>query len=364
MTIRLPRGLAGRPRAALAPSRILQATCTTRYGETPGDDEVASLVDARFGASPRSLAWFATAHRDQPEGTVWKVFLCPARDSRTGRNLRDGEEPGPKLGKTSEVVLPEALWVSRVLERGSRARRTTRSGEGVWVSDWADGMLEFLDGPFPVGSAALGSWLDRDPFEDVPWRAATPEDLVDLADEHPEAQMLSEPVASRRQEGLANRTALWRSLAVVSVAVFLGVVARAPVWWAAARLRSTEARLAEVKPELDRLERLRDQATRDARFLEASAAAFRPGASARPLVAGIAAKLPAGVRLRGLQFDSPPGEMAWRLRTEARLDDWRSVATLVDSLRKVEGVSDVRVETQQREQEKVQLVVSLNGVWP
>ena len=364
MTIRLPRGLAGRPRATLAPSRILQATCTTRYGETPGDHEVASLVEARFGSSPPSLAWFATAHRDQPEGTVWKVFLCPARDPRTGRNLAQGEEPGPKTGKTCEVVLPEALWIARVLERGSRPRRTTRTGEGAWVSEWADGMLEFLDGPFPVGSASLRSWLDRDAFEEVPWRAATPEDLVDLSDEHPESQMLSESVATRRHEGLANRTALWRSLAVVSVAVLLGVVARAPVWWAAGRLDSTEARLAEVKPELDRLERIRDQATRDARFLEASSAAFRPGASARPLVAGIAAKLPAGVRLRGLQFDSPPGETAWRLRTEARLDDWRSVATLVDSLRKVEGVSDVRVETQQREQEKVHLVVSLNGVWP
>lgn len=364
MTIRLPRGLAGRPRVALAPSRILQATCTTRYGEAPGDDDVASLVEARFGSSPRSLAWFATAHRDQPEGTVWKVFLCPARDSRTGRNLGEGEEPGPGVGKSCEVVLPHALWVARVLEAGQGNRRSTRCEDGVWISEWADGMLESLDGPFPEAATTLRSWVERDAHDLVAWRGATPDDLAALADEHPEAQMLPAPIAARRRERLADHTALWRSCAVVAVALALGMTFRAPVLWASARLHATEARLAGVKPELDRLERIRAQAIRDARFLEASAPAFRPGASARPLVAGIAAKLPVGVRLRGFQFDSPPGEAGWRLRTEVRLDDWRSVATLVDSLRKVVGVSDVRVETQQREQEKVHLVVSLGGSWP
>lgn len=364
MTIRLPRGLAGRPRAALAPSRILQATCTTRYGEIPGDSEVSVLVESRFPSSPGALAWFATAHRDQPEGTVWKVFLCPARDARSGRNLPEGVEPGPGTGPSSEVVLPEALWTAQVLERGSRPRRATRSGAGVWISEWADGMLETLGGPYPEGAVPLRDWQARDEFEEVPWRDATQQELDDLAEENPQAQMLSDPSALRRRERLADRTALWRSLGVVSIAMLVGLVVRAPVWWAAAGLHSTERRLSEVRPELDRLERIREQAILDAQFLEASAPAFRPGASARPLVAGIASKLPAGVRLRGLQFESPPGDLTWRLRAEARLDDWRSVATLVDSLTKVAGVSQVRVESQQRDQENVQLVVALTGAWP
>lgn len=364
MTIRLPRGLAGRPRATLAASRVLRASCTTRYGESPGDEEIARLVESRLGSSPRTLAWFPAAHRDQPEGTVWKVVLCPPLDARSGRNLAEGREPGPAEGASCEVVLPEALWAARVLEGGIRPRRRTRCAAGVWISRWAEGQLEDLDGPFQEGSPALEAWMATDEVEDVPWRDATDEELSVLADEHPQAQMLSDAVSQARHERLADTTTIWRTFAVVAGALVLALLVRSPVWWAGAILHSTRERLVEVKPELDRLERLRGQAVVDARFLEASAPAFRPPASAGPLLVGIARKLPTGVRLRGLQFDSPPGEMGWKLRTEARLDDWRSVATLVDSLRVVDGVSDVRVETQQREQEKVHLVVSLTGRWP
>lgn len=349
---------------ALAPSRLLQATCTTRYGDVPGDGEIADLVRSRLGSCPDTLAWFPASHRDQPEGTVWKVFLCPAIDPGSGRNLAAGVQPGPLEGPVREAVLPEALWAARVLEAGSRPRRLLRGPRGLWTSQWSDGMLESLDGPFPEGSPAVASWSSPVEAEELPWREPSDADLASLLDEHPQAQMLSEVVASSRRDRLADRTTLWRILAVLAAALTAGLLVRAPVWWAATDLRSTEARLAQVRPELDRLERLRGQALVDARFLEASASAFRPPASVRPLLAGIARRLPSGVRLRGLQFDSPPGESAWRLRAEARLDDWRSVAVLVDSLRGVEGVSDVRVETQQREQEKVHLVVSMDGVWP
>lgn len=364
MTTRLPRALAGRPRVALAPSRILQATCTTRYGEAPGDDDVATLVEARFGSCPLVLPWFPAAHRDQPEGTVWKVLVCPARDPRSGRNLPSGAEPGSESSIPCEVVLPMPLWAARVLEAGIQPSRNTRSPEGLWVSQWADGMLESLDGPFQDGSVLLGSWTDRTDHEEIPWRIPNQDDLLELADEHPQAQMLSEAVATRRSERLANKTALWRCLVVLALGMVVGIVSRAPVWWAASRLKSTEHGLAEVRPELDRLERIRRQAFLDAAFLDSSSAAFRPSASAKPLLAGIAARLPAGVRLRAIQLDSPPGTTAWQLRTEARLDDWRSVGALVDSLRKVPGVSQVRVETQQREQEKVHLSVSMQGDWP
>jgi len=364
MPIPNPRWLVGRPRVALAASRILPATCTTPYGESPGDDEIAALVREFAGADCPAVPWFPVAHRDTPAGTVWSVLVCPPLDRSTGRNPSEGADPA--RGARCEVVLPEVLWAVSVLGAGSGRLRETRSPEGVWISTWSEGMVDRVDGPFPDDAAVLRSWRSAQeaPPEDVAWMAPEAGRLQDLAADHPEAQMLEPRESLRREELLADRTTLARGAAILVAAIVLGAIARLPVVWAGHVLSRTEARLASVRPDLDRLDGIRRQAVRDARFLDSSQAAFRPSASPWPLLSGIARGLPGGVRLQTLQLESPPGDSGWTLRIDARLPDWRGVAGLVDSLRRVPSVRDVHVETQQREQEKVHLVLTMDGTWP
>lgn len=363
MRIPIPRWLAGRSRVVLAPSRILQAACTTRYGEAPGDDDVHALIADIPASESSPPPWITLGHRDTPAGTVWNLVLCPPATPRTGRNLPPGVEPGDG---SSEVVLPEVLWALSLLGRGTAPSRSAHGPSGTWISRWEDGQPTLVDGPFPEGSPRLAAWLATagEDLEDIPWRTATEEELLDLARENPESQMLSPGQANRRAERLADRVALARVGAVVVTALVLALAVRAPVWWLERSLRSTEERLAAVRPDIDRLDRLQDEALRDAAYLEASRPAFRPARTPLPLLSGLAGALPPGVRFLTLQLESPPGDSGWTLRADARLDDWRGVPVLVDSLRGVEGVADVRVGSQQRQEEKVHLVLDLSGRWP
>ena len=146
---------------------------------------------------------------------------------------------------------------------------------------------------------------------------------------------------------------------------FIGLFAERDMpHWLERSLKATEVRLAAVRPDIDRLDQLHAEALRDAAYLEASRPAFQPARTPLPLLSGLARALPPGVRFLTLQMDSPPGDSGWSLRADARLDDWRGVPVLVDSLRRVQGVDDVRVGSQQRQQEKVHLVVNLVGRWP
>jgi len=363
MRIPIPRWLAGRSRVALAPSRILHAACTTRYGEAPGDDDVHALVADLPAIGPVAPPWIAVGHRDTPAGSVWNLLLCPPSDPRSGRNLPEGLEPGDGL---VEVVLPEVLWVLALLGRGQGEFRTTVSAAGAWISRWEDGEPAQVDGPFPEGSDRLAAWTlaSEGRRETVAWREPSDQELADLALDNPEAQMLSAPQSRRRAERLADRTTLARCGAVLLATAVLALVVHLPVLWLRQSLGATERRLAAVRPDIDRLEALRLDANRDAAYLEASRPAFRPAATPLPLLSGIAGALPPGVRFLTLEMDSPPGDSGWTLRADARLDDWRGVPQLVDSLRHVAGVGDVRIASQQREQEKVHLVVNLSGRWP
>lgn len=224
-------------------------------------------------------------------------------------------------------------------------------------------MTEF-DGPFPAGAVPGARWSATSAeSEDVPWRDPDQDALRALADEHPEAQMLSPSASVRRRERLATRVSLARATVVAVAAAAVALVAQVPHWIALRNLSATELRLAAIRPGIDRLERLRSGLARDAEFLSSSAIALSPSASPRPLLDDIARRIPSGVRLLSLQFESPPGESGWMLRTDIRLDDWRGVPMLVDSMRLAPGVREVRVETQQRENESVHLALSMKGEW-
>lgn len=359
MPLRPPRVLLGNPSAGIAPSRILPCTCTTRYGEVPGDDDVLARVPESFGIQPGWLPWFLAGQQDTPAGTVWTVFVCPPLDPETSRNLLPGREAGPEGGP--EFVLPEALWAHHLLSSGTAPTRLLRSPRGTWCSRWSEGRPTELRGPFPEDAPALRR-VEGEP-EIVAWNEPDQDALRALADEHPEAQMLSPSEGVRRRERLATRVSLARTALVALVAGFVALVAQAPHWVALRKLSVTEQRLASIRPEIDRLDRLREGLSRDAAYLESSKAALAPSASPLPLLAGVAHHLPSGVRLRSFQLESPPGESGWLLRTDIRLDDWRSVSLLVDSLRRVPGARDVRVESQQRENEGVQLSLSVKGEW-
>lgn len=347
----------------LAPSRILQAACTTRYGEAPGDDDVHALVADLPSCGPTAPPWITLGHRDTPAGSVWNLVLCPPVDPRTGRNLPAGTEPGTG---PCEVVLPEVLWALALLGRGNAEFRHCRSPSGTWISRWEDGQPASVDGPFAESSPRLADWMRNrgEDGETIPWREASEPELLDLALENPESQMLTSAQADLRAERLADRATLARCAAVVVAGVVLALLIQAPVLWLERSLKATEVRLAAVRPDIDRLDQLHAEALRDAAYLEASRPAFRPARTPLPLLSGLARALPPGVRLLTLHMDSPPGDSGWTLRADARLDDWRGVPVLVDSLRRVQGVGDVRVGSQQRQQEKVHLVVDLSGRWP
>lgn len=350
----------GSPDVGLAPSRLMPGSCTTRYGEVPDDRDILSLVPDSFGIRPDWLPWFPAGQKDTPAGSVWTVFVAAPVDPATKRNLSSGVEAGSR--ELPGIVLPEGLWAFAILSRGKAAARSTAAPSGIWFSRWDDGQIVALEGPFEAGSVPA-RW-SAEGTELLEWKEPTPEDLLGLADDHPEAQMLSPTETVQRRSRLAARTSLARSAVVVLVAVFAGLLAQAPSWWASRTLAATERRLASVRPDIDRLERVRAAIASDATFLAASADALRPSASPLGLLDGISRRLPEGVRLLSFQLESPPGETGWAVRTDVRLPDWRGVASLVDSIRMVPGVAEVRVQSQQRDRERVHLVLAMKGTWP
>ena len=363
MLFQTPRTLIGRPSAALAPSRVLPGSCTTRYGEAPGDDDVLSLVPDSFGIRPASVPWFPAAHQDTPAGTVWTVFVCPPVHASSRRNLSNGSEPGP--GDMPEVVLPQSLWAFVLLGGGDAPLRRLRSPSGLWCSRWEEERIVSLDGPFPDDDAIPAFWSDaRELGQDVPWKEPSPVDFRMLVDDHPEAQMLSPAEDRRRRDRLATRTSVARTAAVAVVGLLAALLLQVPVWFASRSLAATEARLSSVRGELERLDKIRQTSLRDAAYISASTEALRPSGSPVGVLDGVARRLPRGVHFLSFQLEAPPGESGWAVRTDVRLPDWRGVSGLVDSAKLAPGVRDVRVETQRREQESVQLVLSLRGDWP
>lgn len=353
----------GSPDVGLAPSRLLPGSCTTRYGEAPDDHDVLGLVPDPFGTRPDWMPWFPAGQKDTPAGSVWTVFATTPVDPASKRNLSGGAEAGGD--ERPEIVLPEGLWAFTLLSGGKAATRSATSPSGTWFSRWDEGQIVSLEGPFAADRVPV-RWSAEavDGMERIGWKAPSPADLLRLAEDHPEAQMLSPTETVRRRSRLATRTSIARSASVVLVALFAGLLAQAPAWWASRNLAATERRLASVRPDIDRLERIRASIVSDAAFLAASSDALRPSASPLVLLDGISRRLPEGVRLLTFQLESPPGETGWAVRTDVRLPDWRGVASLVDSIRTVPGVADVRVQSQQRDQERVHLVLALKGTWP
>ena len=356
-----PRILLGRPDVALAPSRILPCACTTRYGDAPDDDDILAQVPESFGTRPEWLPWFPASQQDTPAGTVWNAFVCVPLDSSSRRNLVSG----CGLPKTRfEILLPEGLWAYTLLSRGKGALRVLRSPSGLWFSRWNEGQARSLEGPFPA-DAVPSRWTCESGEQEHPdWSEPEAEALARLADDYPEAQLLPPIEAARRRERLATTTTLARVGAVALAGLFVVLATQVPVWVAGRGLHATEVRLASVRPDIDRLDRLRASVRRDAAYLAASSGALRPAASPLPLLEGLARRLPEGGRLLNFQLESPPGEPGWKLRTDIRLPDWDGVPALVDSSRLVPSVRDVKVESQQRDKDRVHLVLSLEGDWP
>ena len=363
MRFQMPRFLLGRPSVAFAPSRILPCSCTTRYGEAPCDDDILGQVPDTFGIRPSSLPWFPAAHQDTPSGTVWTVFACPPLDPATRGNPPDGSEPGGD--DSPEFVLPQALWAFALLAEGSAPSRRLLSPSGIWLSRWDEDRVVSLEGPFPPDADLPSCWSDvRDAGEEVSWRGPLATDLRNLAADNPEAQMLSPGEDRRRRDRLATRASLSRSAVVALAALAAALVVQVPAWFASRSLAATEARLSSVRGDLERLDRIRQSSRCDAAYVEASAQALRPSGSPVGVLDGIARRLPSGVRLLSFQLESPPGETGWEVRTDVRLPDWRGVASFVDSVKLVPGVREVRVATQQRDQEAVHLALQVRGDWP
>ena len=62
----------GRPRVALAPSRLLSGEVTTPYGNIPGDDLVSDAWRAEAGDRD-CPPWMILGRRDAPSGTIWRL---------------------------------------------------------------------------------------------------------------------------------------------------------------------------------------------------------------------------------------------------------------------------------------------------
>lgn len=343
---------------------MLPCVCTTRYGDAPDDHDILSQVPESFGTSPDWLPWFPASQQDTPAGSVWTVFVCVPLDAHTRRNLASGCEGGEPPA-SPEILLPEGLWAFTLLSKGKGDLRTLRSpSSGLWFSRWREGQVLTLEGPFAQDAVPERWSFPSQEAESIPWAEPDPATLVRLADDHPEAQLLSPREALRRSERLATRTSLARVGALVLAGLLAALAVQVPVWAAHRVLVGTESRLASVRPDIDRLDRLRTSVRRDAAYLTASSAALRPTASPLPILEGLASRLPTGVRLLNFQLESPPGETGWMLRTDIRLPDWKGVPSLVDSSRLIPSVRDVRVESQQRDKDRVHLVLALKGVWP
>ena len=357
--MKLPTDLVlGRPRVALAPSRLLTGEVTTPYGTLPGDEAVEAAWVAEAGAK-ECPPWLILGRRDAPSGTIWRLAWCPTAGTLPDR---------------SEIVLPEAAWA---LERLNEIQgpenwhlRSMESPSGFWIGLWQGNRCEHLQAPWRERQDALDLECAVAAKHDVAhpqeyladWAAPTPEQLAVLSDSSPESDLLEVSESVRRRERRANATAICRtSLVLIFLAAISGAFGVFQFWQAHQRGKQ-ESRLESVKNLVDHSANLEASRATVLDTLRSFGDALRRSQAADLVVAGIASMVPPGSRLQALSLEETP--KGWRLRTEARLPDWNAIQPFTQSLRKVVGVTKVSVANQARQADVVSVVLEIEGVWP
>lgn len=348
----------GRPRVALAPSRLLAGEVTTPYGNAPTDDVVAAAW--RNEAGDRDCPpWMILGREDAPSGTIWRLAWCP---------------PVSAMPDRAEIVLPEAIWALELLNEMDSPPgwhlRALESPSGTWVGIWHGSRCDQLHLPrkdrqeaLERGRSGLAKRGILNPQElDASWTAPNPARLSGIADANPESDLVEIKESIRRQEKRSLAASVARTASVLGVLAMVTGLLGAFQGWHAYRRSAEESRLATVKPLVDGAAELVRDRQRDLDSLRSFRDALEPGHAADRVVAGIASALPAGSRLQTLALEQT--STGWRLRTEARLPDWGSIQPLSQSLRQVAGVTKVTVANQSRQSDAVSAILELEGTWP
>ena len=348
----------GRPRVALAPSRLLAGEVTTPYGNAPTDDVVAAAW--RNEAGDRDCPpWMILGREDAPSGTIWRFAWCPATSA---------------MPEHAEIVLPEALWALELLNDMDSPPgwhlRALESPSGTWVGIWHGSRCDHLQLPgkdreqaLERGRSGLAKRGIQNPQAlDASWIAPNAARLSEMADASPESDLVEIKESIRRQERKSVAASVARTAAVVAALALVSGLLGAFQGWHAYRRSAEESRLQAVKPLVDGAAELARHRERDLASLRSFRDALEPGHAADRVVAGIASALPAGARLQTLALEQT--STGWRLRTEARLPDWGSIQPLSQGLRQVAGVTKVTVANQSRQADAVSAILEVEGTWP
>lgn len=348
----------GRPRVALAPSRLLAGEVTTPYGNAPSDDMVATAWRAEAG-DRECPPWLVLGREDAPSGTIWRFAWCPATS---------------KMPEHAEIVLPEAAWALELLSDMESPPgwhlRALESPSGTWVGIWHGSRCDHLQPPKKDRQEAMEReravlakrGIQADQELDASWIAPNPARLSGIADAGPESDLLEIKESIRRQERRSVAASIARTAVVIgALAVVTGMLGAFQGWQAYLR-SSEESRLESVKQLVDGAAELSRTRKHDLDSLRSFREALEPGHAADRIVAGISSVLPVGARLKTLALEET--STGWRLRTEASLPDWSSIQPLSQSLRQVVGVTKVTVANQSRQSDAVSAILELEGTWP
>ena len=348
----------GRPRVALAPSRLLSGEVTTPYGNIPGDDLVSDAWRAEAGDRD-CPPWMILGRRDAPSGTIWRLAWCP---------------PAGPLPEGSEIVLPQAAWALECMNATQGPQgwhlRSLESPFGFWIGLWEGSRCEHLQPPSSDRDQALrmeralatkrGGPLAQELLSD--WTAPEPRDLALLADASPESDLLDAKASLVRNERRAWSCAFARVALVLAVlAMVCGALGALQVWQARER-HAQESRLAAVESLVERSSELETVRSRLIDTLLTFQDALHRSEAADLVVAAIAAQVPAGAHLQALALEESAA--GWRLRTDARLPDWDAIQPFTQALRKIPAVSKVSVANQARQADAISAVVEIEGRWP
>lgn len=348
----------GRPRVALAPSRLLSGEVTTPYGAMPSEEAV-STAWRRLAGDVEPPPWIVLGRRDAPSGTIWGLAWCP---------------PTGALPEDAEIVLPEAAWALENLDEIQGPEtwhlRRLHSPSGVWLSVWEGSRCEHLRPPskdpaqiepLERAIAARRGAVDLSEFE-ATWHPPSPDRLWMLSESAPESDLLPVTDSVRRRDRRSTRVALARVVAVLIVlAVVTGGFGLFQLWHAHQR-RTEEMRLDSVRVLVDRTSSLESSRQHLIDSLRTFREALRRSEATDLVVARLAAKIPSTARLQVLALEEIPG--GWRVRTEARLPDWSSIQPFAQALRTIEGVSKVSIANQVRQSDAVSAILEIEGTWP
>ncbi len=348
----------GRPRVALAPSRLLAGEVTTPYGSLPTDDVVSVAWRAQVG-DRECPPWMILGRRDAPSGTIWRLAWCPS--------------VGPMPGK-AEIVIPAAAWAFDLMSEVNGPEgwhlRSLESPSGFWVGLWEGSRCEHLQAPWRERQEAIQMETSLAAKHGVThpselltdWTPPTPGALALLADSSPESDLLCVSDSVQRKEHRDNAASMARTgVVLVVLALVTAGFGLFQAWHS--HLRTVEeARLESVKALVDRSANLETSRMRVLDTLRTFRDALRRSEAADLVLAGIASNVQAPSRLQVLAMEETSS--GWRIRTEARLPDWNAIQPFTQSIRKIKGVSKVTLANQSRQGEAVSAILEIEGVWP